>query len=41
MLISSGIMFLMYRFGRLVVPMYIRNTLRYRTGPIRIEKPGH
>jgi hypothetical protein len=27
MLISSGIMFLMYRIGRLVVRMYIRRTL--------------
>jgi hypothetical protein len=27
--------------GGLVVVAYIRNALRHRSGPIRIEKPGH
>jgi hypothetical protein len=33
--ISSGIMFLMYSFDRLVVLVYIRNTLRHRGGAKR------
>src|SRR5215208_769760 len=32
MSISSGIMFLMYRFYRFVALVYIRNTLRHRDG---------
>ena len=36
-----GITFLLYSISRLVVLMYIRNTWLHRTGPIRIEKPGH
>jgi hypothetical protein len=32
MLVSSGIMFLTYRLGRLVTPVYIRQPLRHRGG---------
>src|SRR5215218_680237 len=38
--ISSGIMFLMYSFGRLVALVYIRQPLRHRGGAQAIETPG-
>ena len=38
MLISSGIMFLMYKFGRLVALVYIRQPLLHRDGAKRKDR---